>query len=95
MQDNQVAQPTTDQPVAQPAAPTMPAADVTMTPVPAVDVNTTVTETPAMATEAVVTETPAQVGPAPVDMSDVKVELPEVPAQVTSVATETPVTPTV
>ena len=63
---------------------------------PAVDTNTTVvTETPAMATEAVVTETPAQVGPAAVDMSELKVELPEVPAPATPVATETPVTPTV
>lgn len=86
-------------PVVDPTAttiPAMPAADVTMTPVPAVDTTTAVvTETPAMTTEAVVTETPAQVGPAAVDMSQLKVELPEVPATATPVATETPVTPTV
>lgn len=93
MQDNTIAQPATDQSVAQPTAPTMPAADVTMTPVPAVDVNTAVvTETPAPEMGAV-TETPAPVaGPAPVE---VPVELPNVSAPATPVATETPVTPTV
>jgi hypothetical protein len=94
MQDNAQQTPVVDPTVINTSA--MSAVDVTMTPAPTADVNTTVTETPApMATEAVVTETPAQVGPAPVEVPEVKVELPEVPAPATPVATETLVTPTV
>jgi hypothetical protein len=85
-----------------------PMATATTTPAPVVnDVTTQVSSTPAdmaqqtVVTEtstATVTETPAQpaVGPAPVEVpAEVKVELPEVPAPATPVATETPVTPTV
>lgn len=59
---------------------------------------TVVTETPTVTAPATVTETPVQevVGPAPVEVpAEVKVDLPEVPAPATPVATETPVTPTV
>ena len=105
MQDNTQQTPVVD-PMAAATTTTTPAADVTMTPMPAADVTTTsmpavdanttvVTETPApMATEPTVMDA-TQVGPAPVEVPEIKVELPEVPAPATPVATETPVTPTV